>query len=532
MSAPWENDPVEKITAPWASDPVGESAPEVSAHPTISDLPGNIVPSAVNLAKDIAQPILHPIDTAKGVYKIATDAPTRAAVGQFYKDRYGGLQSLHDTLIKDPVGAVSDIATLLTGGGALAAKLPGLAGKAGMLAARAGSVVDPIANAGRGAVAVGKGAGYLASEGLGKTSFTGSGDAIRTAAESGYKGETSFLDNLRGTVPVTKVLDDLDSGISTIKQKAQASYRKDMANLPDASIDPTPIHDQFAKIMADADSPGTMPLAAKIDDTDLAKIKKVKDVIDDATTETKNQWVPKSGPIGGKWEDVTVPKPVDIFELDALKQKLSGMYPEQGTKTPQVQRVIASINDTIRGEIGKVSPDYLATMEKYSDAQDMLGDIRKSLSATDSVGADTKLMKLRRSLVDSPQGKRASAMVDQIEDASGKPIRAQIAGQAMQNWFPGGGHLAAKLAGLGTAGGGLTAMTAAMGPGALALAPAFSPKAMGYGAYGAGVAARAGVPVFNAVVPSVEAQRGIAQIGRPLDDERIKRAMALANLQP
>lgn len=88
------------------------------------------------------------------------------AVGQFYKDRYGGIDNITNTIYNDPVGVVADAATVATGvggalrgGGAIATKM-GLAGKsnaltrAGRTASNIGRTVDPIMVAGKGVGAV------------------------------------------------------------------------------------------------------------------------------------------------------------------------------------------------------------------------------------------------------------------------------------------------------------------------------------------------------------------------------------------
>ena len=49
------------------------------------------------------------------------------AVGGVYKAKYGSLARIKDTLYNDPVGAVADLSTLLTGGGAAAKGLDALA---------------------------------------------------------------------------------------------------------------------------------------------------------------------------------------------------------------------------------------------------------------------------------------------------------------------------------------------------------------------------------------------------------------------
>lgn len=78
------------------------------------------------------------------------------AVGSFYKDRYGGIDKIKNTLYNDPVGVVADVATVATGaGGALrgagsaAGKLgsvsrAGQLSKAGTTLSKVGNAIDPL----------------------------------------------------------------------------------------------------------------------------------------------------------------------------------------------------------------------------------------------------------------------------------------------------------------------------------------------------------------------------------------------------
>lgn len=525
------------VDIPFGEEKVPDMSMRKAITKDVAEALSNVPGSALELGKNIAQPVIHPIDTAKGVYKVATDPETRAAVGQFYKDRYGGIENLHNTLIKDPVGAVSDLATVLTLGGGLAAKAPGIVGKAGEIVAKTGNAIDPIANAGRVAKAAGVGAGKAAANILGYTTSAG-GDAIKTAAQAGFKGEKSFMLNLQDKVPVTKVIDDLQDGLDAIKQKSQAEYRAQMAGLPDVKIDPTPIHQELTRILQDAASPGPLPLAKKTAGDTMSKIQELQKAIDDATTTTQSMNVPSTKTLANgsvipwnQWVDVKVPKPVDVFELDALKQKLADFYRQPGERTPHVQRAITALNQKIRDVIGTEAPEYAQIMNKYGDAQEMLDDMRSALSAKNSVQADTTLMKLRRTLNDSPQGKRGAKMIDQIEAETGQSLKPAIAGQSLQNWMPGNGNYVGKALGSAKAIVGLGAGAGTVGPGAILAAPAFSPRAMGYAAYNAGRAASVAPPVFDALVPTVERQRLLAQVGRPLDDERVKRALTRAGIE-
>ena len=121
----------------------------------------NIPSSAVQLVADITMPIRHPIETAtslislgKGIYQLTTpgeqaDEQTAKAVGEFFADRYGSLDGFKNAFATDPLGVASDISVVLTGGAALAAKVPGVAGKTTTIASKVGEAIDPVKATGK-----------------------------------------------------------------------------------------------------------------------------------------------------------------------------------------------------------------------------------------------------------------------------------------------------------------------------------------------------------------------------------------------
>lgn len=127
--------------------------------PSVGGFINNVGTSAENLVTGIGTAIAHPIDTAKGMYQLGSGViskfipgrqkseDTADAVGKFYKNRYGGVENIKNTLYNDPIGALADVSTVISGVGAGA----GLIGKAGTASklARASSLTDPLAIAGR-----------------------------------------------------------------------------------------------------------------------------------------------------------------------------------------------------------------------------------------------------------------------------------------------------------------------------------------------------------------------------------------------
>lgn len=210
---------------------------------------GNVPSSAAQFGKSIAEAVSSPLQTGKTVLDIGAGAlqnvlPEKlvqaigenkesrqkaSAVADFYKQRYGSMAGFKEALATDPVGVAADFSSALTGGGALAAKVPGLA-KTAQVTSAAGRAVDPLVMALRGTEKVAGTTGKVLSKGLGMT--TGVGDEpIRQAYAAGRQGgarQASFIENLRGEVPMQDVLETAKADLAAMGQQQKAAYRSDM----------------------------------------------------------------------------------------------------------------------------------------------------------------------------------------------------------------------------------------------------------------------------------------------------------------
>ena len=127
--------------------------------------------------------IARKVDKTRGV---STDyTPQADAVGNFYKDRYGGVENIKKTLYEDPVGAGLDASVVLGGAGALtgSSKL-----------AKLSKLVDPVRLAGKGASAVGTRIAPKISKVLSKASeayaTSGLGNPMKVKDIQGITGKT------------------------------------------------------------------------------------------------------------------------------------------------------------------------------------------------------------------------------------------------------------------------------------------------------------------------------------------------------
>ena len=168
-----EQDALDRVRATSVADDMrGKKYSNMPAGELATTAISNIPSSASKFAENMAQPFIHPIETVKNLASIGKgvlqktglmsgdDATKYAdAVGAFLVARYGSKEAIYETLATDPVGLAADISMVLTGGGSIAARAPGIIGRAGEIAAATGRVIDPVNIAAAGA----KGTGYVAS---------------------------------------------------------------------------------------------------------------------------------------------------------------------------------------------------------------------------------------------------------------------------------------------------------------------------------------------------------------------------------
>ncbi len=183
----------------------------------------NTPASAFQFVKDTTAIIRHPIQTAKGIKGLSfglvglllpgeqKDEATARAMGGFLKDRYGSVEAILDTFENDPVGFLSDISVLFTGGGALAAKA-GRLSTLGKNLQTFGKIVDPVSGLG------------LATSKL-VTRGTPINSLIKTALELPKKKGLERIDNLanaflnKGLNVNRKSLKVLDNNIKKVRNK-------------------------------------------------------------------------------------------------------------------------------------------------------------------------------------------------------------------------------------------------------------------------------------------------------------------------
>lgn len=461
------------------------AAPTPAGEPQWRDMLSNLLPSATRFVGGLKEAITSPVqtigtvlDAAAGGLRNITPEPLRNvmdkadkapgsmltdpqagvrasktadAIGQVYKDRYGGADKIKNTLITDPVGAVADVSTVfgLGGAGLKAAGLPGAT--ALNTASRATNPLSLLAP-------VAKGAGYVGKNALGLTTGVGP-ENITQAFKAGVSGDKSFMRNLTGDVPLTEVLDEAKRGIANMGRAKSAEYRSNMAAVKQ---DRTVLSfDAIDKAIADA--------------TDMVAFK----------GQVKNQSaaaaVQKMADDVSEWKSLNPAEFHTPEGLDALKQRLGGVLESLPFEEKTARLAAGKVYASVKQQIEAQAPGYTKVMKDYTQASEKISEIERALSLGGRASQDTamrKLQSLSRNNVNTNYGNRLD-LARTLESDGGVNLLPSISGQAMNSWTARGlGGQAENIATLGLA---------AFHNPAIGLAlPLQSPKAVGASLYGLG----------------------------------------------
>jgi hypothetical protein len=488
------------------------------AGPAWSDIPGqalkNLPASAAQFGHDIVQPFVHPIETGKTLANVAMGAAEKVpplatmampglgpmvgglaqlsratggheeyadVVGRVIRARYGSIGGFKYAIATDPVGVAADLSLLLTGGGGLAARAPGIAGKVGEIAGTVGRAVDPLSAV----TGPAKLAGNIVPQLIGGMTHTGA-IPLETAARAGFEGgeaARSFRENLRGIAPTEDAVMEARGAVQQMRRQRGDAYRAQMAKV---GADNTILSwNDFDTALADMDKVATFKGQSLSPSTEAIRGKINSTVADWKNLRASEFWTPEG--------------------FDALKKKIGDIRDATQPHTPE--RVVADqAYQAIRKTIIDQVPDYAKVMKGYEEASTQIKEIERTLTGKPGTNIETALRRLQSTLrnnVSTAFGRREELAKFLVN--SGAPyLMEKLAGQALQPWMPRGlGRLAAQMLipGAGYAGAGVS--------GAGALAATMSPRLMGEAAYYGGVGAR---PFRN--VPLRPLGRAAFQAGR------------------
>jgi|DEB0MinimDraft_10_1074344.scaffolds.fasta_scaffold03178_4 hypothetical protein len=398
----------------------------------------SFVPSAIQYGKDIVQPFLNPIQTAKdlgtlgkGIYELATpgeqpEEKVAKAVGQYFVDRYGSLEAVKESFAKDPVGVLGDASLILTGGTALAAKTAGKTSKLTKALEIAADYTDPIVGGVKTTSKVGSAVASAVSPKLSKipsqvaSMTTGvSPLAYETAYQAGKAGgeqQKAFVDALKGMTEPDKVVTDTINALKEVSKTTKQTYKigKQELKLETKPIDFKPISESVVDFELGRTFEGQLDLS----DIGQSKLKRVKEII-------------------GEWEKN--PKLHNAKGLDQLKRRIDNEYPP-GIKPGDDAVVVTEIRNKIKDAIIKQVPEYADVMKIYEEAINLERQMMKELSVNNKSNAGTilrKLQSLMKQNGDVNFGNRLN-IIKNLEEVEGVTILPQLSGFALQQYLPSG----------------------------------------------------------------------------------------------
>jgi len=358
------------------------------------------------------------------------------AVGGAFKERYGTVEGIKNTIATDPVGVVGDLSTLLTGAGAavrapamvagaVATKLPA----AGKVASTMSNVADKLSTAANvtnpiNAMVKAPGiaydlAGALTKQGLALKTGVGT-EPITQAVKAGREGNTTFVENMRGQVPITQVLDDAKTNLAKMNLDKQKDYRSGMVNIKnDKSV--LDLSGVETALKNAENSIGFKQSGIPKDAKAVEVLQKIRDKID-------------------QWKKLDPAEYHTPEGLDYLKQSLWDDFGKLGIEEKTAYSVGKQVYDSVKNQISAQAPEYARVMKNYSEASDQIKEIERALSLGNKASADTamrKLQSLMRNNVNTNYGQRLE-LAKQLEAMGGNQIMPALAGQALSEWTPRG----------------------------------------------------------------------------------------------
>ena len=448
MANPWEDNYEAISAAPWEQT---YSAPNVKKTYAASDIPltalKNAPASAGRLIGGVVESVMSPLQTGKAVLDIGAGAlqnalpqsvvnfvnkadvnrpealqsaldarQTASNVGEFYKQRYGGAENIKRTLAEDPVGALADVSTILSGGAGLA-KMAGAPSMATNALSTASRYTNPLLPAEKAIGGLTRGAGEVVSQVQG--GFTGTGSTpIKEAYAAGKYSKPAFWGNITGKGDMSNVIDTAKQGVFSLKMDKNKQYRSGMLDIG---------KDKSVLSFDDIDS-------SIKDAFDKTKFK------DQVTKETAYQKVAEAQNVVNRWKNLNPAEYHTPEGMDALKQKIGDVVESVPYEQASVRNALNGIYSSAWKTISNQAPTYGKVMKDYEEATNLIRDIEKGLSLNKKASADTSLRKLQsvmRNNVQTNYGERVK-MVKELERAGGKEIMPALAGQAMSEWLPRG----------------------------------------------------------------------------------------------
>ncbi len=350
----------------------------------------------------------------------------------------------------------------------------------GAIAGPAGELIAPVARTG----------GKFMAEALGLSTGVGS-EPVKQAFRAGQTGNQQFVQNMRGQVPVTDLLEQAQGAMQTLKQNRRSAYEQGIQSTKQNQVflDFKPIEQKFDNAIQGLTIKGVGGVSAsKVGQKTLDDVAEIRAVVD--------EWRAK-------------PELHTAEGLDALKRRIDDVY--RNDMSNEAKSILTQTRGIVKQTIVKQDKNYAKTMKDYEDALGLERELEKALSLNDKASIDTALRKLQslgRDNVNTSYQYRKD-LADTLRRETGVDLMPAVAGQTMNTFTPRG--IQRVIPSL-TAGSGVGALAVGGGPAALvplATLPLQSPRLVGEAVYGAGKASRPVLDLANSGTPE---QRRLAKL--------------------
>lgn len=352
---------------------------------SFSDVPGealaNVGPSAVSFYKGLVTAITNPVQTVSGVLDVGAGAlqnllpkdlvdlvnqidnnpeaakravDTANAVGGMFKDRYGSVEALKNTLATDPVGAAADLSTLFTGGASATARIAPAASKGLNTAAKYTNPLAPVTTAtGYGLALSAKGAGNVVDAITGQRATTRAGNIVRNAlTEEGRTPQNiaaaqNALVNAPAGTTVRQALADVTSPqIQYLGETVQAKTAPGRA----LSIQEAQEAERIARLQA---------VTPNLTAAELARTNVSKPFYNAATSPLTPI---NTAPLTQQLDTILAANPGNAKLVSALNQVKTGL--EASSSAQQVSSVLDNLKDLIASKDNKFIVRNLVDVKK------------------------------------------------------------------------------------------------------------------------------------------------------------------------
>lgn len=466
-------------------------------------------------------------DLAMELSQGSLDGPTTQAFARALEDRYGSTDAANRTSVIDPLGFLGDVSMILSAGGTVGARLPGLAGKIGSSVAATGRFIDPLSAiiaipetsaaayraAGTNMPGAIEGIENLPSNVAGFPSSSG-GAAIREATGAGFERGVAGAPTARSEAFTEGMRRPGDSAEKIVYTALDA-----VRDLRDAASQAyTTAMQQFGQNPVPLDINTVLQRMVGIKPRNYdAMLNSPKRPTDHVAWEQMNDTVEYYAQQAATNPSLLEPMAMDQFKQDIynIGSKIGGQYDKDAAE------IARTAYNAVRQELVKHDPIYADTMRDYErvavEARELedtfsLGQARGKPIKVDA--AARKLQSILRNNAFTNYGMRARQGERLAElDATGT-LNAATSGQMLSAAVPRG------ITG-GVLAGGMTTLGAFVNPASLLaglpLLAAASPRVAGEISYGAGLAAGTGRRAFDAVAQSPLAQNAAATGGALYD---------------